>query len=72
VDIKDVIEAFNVNTISPILLFQASKPLLDKASSPKWMTVSSGAASITRLEQHNASFVTAYGVSKAALDFFTV
>ena len=72
VDIKHVIDAFNVNTVSPILLFQAVKPLLQKSTSPKWLSVSSGAGSIKLLEVHKTSFVGAYGVSKAALDWFTV
>ncbi|KAL9083282.1 MAG: hypothetical protein Q9165_008588 [Trypethelium subeluteriae] len=72
VDIKDVIDCFHVNTVSPIVLYQAVKPLLEKSSSPKWLTVSSAAASIDRLEVHNASFVSAYGISKAGVDWFTV
>jgi NAD(P)-dependent dehydrogenase (short-subunit alcohol dehydrogenase family) len=72
VDIKDVIDAFNVNTVGPIRLFQAVKPLLEKSSSPKWVSVSSAVGSITNQEVHKASFLGAYGVSKAALNWFTV
>lgn len=72
VDIKDVKEAFDINTVGPILLFQAVKPLLEKAAAPKWVSMSTAAASITNLEVHQAAFVAAYGISKAAQDWFTV
>ncbi|MCJ1239155.1 hypothetical protein MMC14_007148 [Varicellaria rhodocarpa] len=72
VDIQDVVDCFNINAVGPIRLFQAVKPLLEKSSSPKWLSISSAAASIANLEVHNASFVGAYGVSKAAQDWFTV
>lgn len=72
VDIKDVIDTLQVNTIGPIRLFQAVKPLLEKSSSPKWISVSSGAGSITKLEAYKVSLVGAYGLSKAAQDWFTV
>lgn len=72
VDIKDVIDCLNVNAVSPVLLYQAVKPLLQKSAAPKWLTVSSAAGSIDRLEAHGASIVTAYGMSKAAVDFLTV
>lgn len=71
VDVKDVIECFQINAVSPLSLYQAVKPLLEKSTKPVWLTAS-GAASIERLEVHNAQFVVAYGMSKAAVDFFTV
>ncbi|KAF2841762.1 NAD(P)-binding protein [Patellaria atrata CBS 101060] len=71
-DIQDIMDAFTINTASPILLFQAVKPLLEKSRAPKWLSISSGAASIGKLEVHGAHFVSAYGISKAGLNFFTV
>lgn len=72
IDIKDVTDAFNVNTVGPIILFQAIKPLLEKSNSPKWISVSSFAGSITRLEVYNTALVGAYGISKAAQNWFTM
>ncbi|ROT38152.1 NAD(P)-binding protein [Sodiomyces alkalinus F11] len=72
VEIKDVVEAFNVNTVGPIVLYQAVRPLLEKSAQPKWLSVSTAAASIDRLDAYNASFVAAYGISKAAQNWFTV
>ncbi|KAK5993974.1 Short-chain dehydrogenase RED3 [Cladobotryum mycophilum] len=64
--------AFNVNALAPIVLFQAVKPLLEKATSPKWVSVSSGAGSVALLKQYESAFVGAYGLSKAAMNWFTV
>ncbi|KAK2017321.1 NAD(P)-binding protein [Colletotrichum eremochloae] len=72
VDIQDLIDSLQINTVAPVRLFQAVKPLLEKSSSPKWVSVSSAAASIANLEVHNAAFVSAYGISKAGQDWFTV
>ncbi|KAL9048358.1 MAG: hypothetical protein Q9162_007763 [Coniocarpon cinnabarinum] len=72
VDVKDVIETFHVNVAAQVLLYQAVKPLLDKSASPMWVTMSSAAGSIGRLEEQGASFVSAYGMSKAAVNWFTV
>ena len=71
-DVQDVIDAFNVNTVSPFLLYQALKPLLDKSSKPVWITVSTIAASIGGLEANGAAIVSAYGISKAAVNFLTM
>ncbi|OLN87131.1 Norsolorinic acid ketoreductase 3 [Colletotrichum chlorophyti] len=72
VDVQDLVDSFQVNTVAPVRLFQAVKPLLEKSSSPKWVYVSSAAASIANLEVHHAAFVNAYGIAKAAQNFFTV
>lgn len=70
---KDVSEAFNVNAVGPLILFQATRNLLEKSpGSPKWMTISTGAASITRLEVHGAHAVPAYAIGKAGTNWFTV
>lgn len=73
VDPRDVSAAFNINAIGPLMLFQAVRPLLEKSTgSPKWMTVSTGASSITRLEVHGAHGVPGYAIGKAGANWFTV
>lgn len=73
VDVKDVTEAFAVNAAGPLILYQALLPLLKKSSgSPKWLSVSTGAASLERLEAHHAYGVTAYGMSKAGMNWLTL
>lgn len=70
--LKDVEEAFTVNVVGPIVLYQALKPLLDKSSAPKWVSVSSQCGSMAKIEPLGFAVVGAYGVSKAALNWFTV
>lgn len=73
VDPKDVSAAFNINAVGPLVLFQAVRPLLEKSpNSPKWLTISTGAASITRLEAHGAHGVPGYAIGKAGTNWFTV
>lgn len=70
--ISDIAKAFNVNTLSPIALYTATRPFLQKSERPRWLSVSSAAGSIGNLEAHQAHFVLPYGLSKAALNFFTL
>lgn len=72
VDPRDVSAAFNINAVGPLMLFQAVRPLLEKSRLPKWMTVSTGASSITRLEVHGAHGVPGYAIGKAGANWFTV
>ncbi|KAL7619830.1 hypothetical protein AAE478_010375 [Parahypoxylon ruwenzoriense] len=73
VDPNDVISAFNINAVGPIYLFKGVKHLLEKSQgSPKWVAISTGAASITNVEVHNAHNVLAYGMTKASQNFFTL
>jgi norsolorinic acid ketoreductase len=60
---------FEVNTVAPLLLFQACWALLQGARSgvPKFVVVRSDAESIGGIE-HNFP-LTAYGASKAAVNF---
>ncbi|KAI1187686.1 NAD(P)-binding protein [Nemania serpens] len=70
VDTEIMVEAFRINTISAVLLFQAVHKFLAKASAPKWISVSSRRGSISQA----AGFywiVAPYGMSKAALHWFT-
>lgn len=72
VEIKELEESFRVNTLAPLVLFQALKPMLDKSSAPKWLTVSSAVGSITNIEAYGVSALSAYGVAKAGLNWITV
>ncbi|KAJ9604751.1 hypothetical protein H2200_010865 [Cladophialophora chaetospira] len=67
----DMIEHYQINAIGPVVLFGAVLPLLQKSQSPKFVTISSAAGSIEGLS--NTPFpMTAYGSSKAALNWLTV
>jgi norsolorinic acid ketoreductase len=58
-----------VNALGPLLLYQATKSLLDAASSPpKFIVISSVVSSITDVGKFPLPN-TAYGTSKAALNF---
>jgi len=61
---------FAVNTIAPLLLFQATAPLLNSAATPKFVVLSSGAGSISDVDKLPVEN-TAYGASKAAVNFVT-
>jgi NAD(P)-dependent dehydrogenase (short-subunit alcohol dehydrogenase family) len=65
-------EHFVVNTIGPLVLFQATYPLL-KASSdvPKFIPITSIVGSITAFAPLGVPML-AYGASKAALNYLTV
>ncbi|KAF2873122.1 hypothetical protein BDV95DRAFT_627885 [Massariosphaeria phaeospora] len=70
--LNDVVETLQVNTISPVALYQASKPLLEKSAKPIWLSMSSAAGSITNVAPYQTHWLLAYGSSKAAFNFFTV
>jgi norsolorinic acid ketoreductase len=46
-----MLEHYKINTIGPLLLFQATLPLLNAATKPKFVIMSSGAASIPIMDQ---------------------
>lgn len=72
-DVADVSNAFAVNTVGPILLFQAVRGLLEKSGpGAKWVSMSTGAASLGALEAHKAHGVAAYGISKGGMNWFTL
>ncbi|KAK7955153.1 hypothetical protein PG988_015847 [Apiospora saccharicola] len=54
-----------------IPLDSACKPLLEKASSPKWISVSTGGGSISMIGAIRSYIGPAYGASKAALNWIT-
>jgi NAD(P)-dependent dehydrogenase (short-subunit alcohol dehydrogenase family) len=66
-----VTDVFTVNALGPLALYQAVKPLLEKSHAPKWVSVSSAAGSIGRLELHKAHIAPAYGIAKAGLNWIT-
>jgi NAD(P)-dependent dehydrogenase (short-subunit alcohol dehydrogenase family) len=70
--IDDVNKSFGINALGPLVLFQAVKPLLEKSTSPKWVSVSSAVATISALELFSVWTCAAYGLTKAAQNWFTV
>ncbi|PSN65733.1 NAD(P)-binding protein [Corynespora cassiicola Philippines] len=71
-NLDEVVETLHVNSVSPIALYQAVLPLLEKSQKPIWISMSSAAGSIGNLEVHQAHYLLGYGISKAAMNFFTV
>lgn len=65
---EDLRAAFEVNTIAPLLVFQALWPLLQKSLSPKLIMVTSSVGSIAEMEPMPGG---AYGPSKAAQNWLT-
>ena len=70
VSIDSLDQHLKVNTLGPLLLFQALYPLLAKRGSRKFVAVSSLAGSIAVAPMLPAP-LTVYGASKAALNFIT-
>lgn len=68
VDAQDLRNHIEVNTIAPILLFQAAFPLLEKSANPKFFVVSTNIASL-ELMPHIPLPTIAYGMSKAAINY---
>lgn len=62
---SDVLSHFEVNTLGPLRLFKAMALLLQKASTPKFVYISTLLASIREIERL-PSLTTAYGMSKVA------
>lgn len=65
---SDLLEHVDVNAAGVVRLFQAVLPLLQKASKPKFMAVSSGVATIAGME-YVPFTVSSYGASKATLNY---
>jgi norsolorinic acid ketoreductase len=68
VDTEQVYEHFKVNSVGPLILFQALYPLLLNRQTRKFVTTSSLVGSIGDMLEVPE---TAYGTSKAALNFIT-
>ncbi|KAH7375436.1 aflatoxin biosynthesis ketoreductase nor-1 [Plectosphaerella cucumerina] len=71
VDLEDTRKVFEVNTLGPTALFLATRPLLERAANPKWLSISTLLASIGRLHTIIEWPSLSYGTSKAALNFVT-
>ena len=69
INIDDTRRLLESNTLSVISLFQAVLPLLRKSQGPRFVAVSSNAASIVDMEENIPFRLGSYGVSKAALNF---
>jgi NAD(P)-dependent dehydrogenase (short-subunit alcohol dehydrogenase family) len=69
---KDLYDAFGINVVAPVLLYQACRQLLEMAEKPIWVTMSSAAGSVSMLEGFGIPSLFAYGASKAAVNWFTV
>ncbi|MCJ1361036.1 hypothetical protein MMC16_000133 [Acarospora aff. strigata] len=67
---SDLLEHVDINAAGVVRLFQAVLPLLQKASKPKFMAVSSAVATIAGME-YIPFTLSSYGASKAALNYLT-
>ena len=65
---SDLRKHFEINTIAPIKLFQATKPLLDNAQNPRFFITSTNIASIGLMEKIPMPTI-AYGLTKAAANY---
>jgi norsolorinic acid ketoreductase len=71
IDPAKLADVYLVNTVGPAMLFIAVKPLLDRSSAPKWLSMSSGLASTTNMEMFGAFPGFPYNSSKTALNHIT-
>jgi norsolorinic acid ketoreductase len=69
VTIESMLEHYKINTNGPLLLFQATLPLLNAATKPKFVIMSSGAASVTIMDRLPFD-TTLYCCSKSAAKLF--
>ena len=66
--IDDLRHSYQVNAFAHLLLFQATWPFLQKSKSPKFVSISTCVASISKMVDY--SWPTAiYGSSKAAMNY---
>lgn len=72
VAVDEVKNAFDINALGPLTLYQACYSLLHRSSNPKFITISSAAGSIGGMEQNGAFVAPAYCISKAALNWITL
>ncbi|KAJ5657309.1 uncharacterized protein N7484_000958 [Penicillium longicatenatum] len=67
---KEMYEHFKINTVAPLLLFQATASLLNSAETPRFIVISSSAGSLSGVKNLPVEN-TAYGTSKAGVNFVT-
>ncbi|KAH8672127.1 aflatoxin biosynthesis ketoreductase-like protein nor-1 [Tricladium varicosporioides] len=66
---EEVLNHVKVNSLGPLFLFQATLPLLQKSSLPKFIALGSQAGSISDMDKAPAPMA-AYGSSKAMVHYF--
>lgn len=71
VEIANLLEHLQVNVFGVIQLFKAVRPLLLATKAPKFVTLSTSAASLSEMELRNFPN-SVYGTSKAALNYITL
>ncbi|KAI1128458.1 NAD(P)-binding protein [Nemania abortiva] len=71
VSAEEMVEVYQVNAVGPLMLFQACLPLLKNATSPKWISISTGGGSITLMGQVRSWDGSSYAAAKAALNWIT-
>ncbi|KAF4634713.1 hypothetical protein G7Y89_g3396 [Cudoniella acicularis] len=65
---KELYDHFATNTVGPLVLFQATWPLLQTSDSPRFVVISSIVASLAEVPSYPL-YNSAYGASKAAVNF---
>ena len=68
ISINDIRQNFQVNAFAPLLLFQATWPLLQRSKSPKFIGISTCVATIGKMQDW-AWPIASYGSSKAAMNY---
>ncbi|KAI0113814.1 hypothetical protein F4776DRAFT_666979 [Hypoxylon sp. NC0597] len=68
---EEMTTTYQINAVSPLMLFQACRPLLQKTTSPKWVSISTGGGSISLMGQIRSWDGTSYAAAKAALNWLT-
>ena len=71
-DVDKLREHFEVNTVGVVRLFTALAPLLARSARPKFVVVSTVRGSLGLQGNYAAAPGTIYGLSKAAVNFFTL
>ncbi|KAJ9626240.1 hypothetical protein H2203_003872 [Taxawa tesnikishii (nom. ined.)] len=69
--VAEFVDHWRVNTLGPVLLFQAAWPLLEKSAAPQFVVVSTGVASIGDMASLPPIPASAYASSKAAVNWLT-
>lgn len=59
---------FQVNAVAPLMLFQATWPLLQESKSPKFIGISTCLATISKMDEFPWP-TASYGMSKAAMNY---
>ena len=66
--VDDFRKNYQVNAFAPLLLFQATWPLLQNSKAPKFVGISTCLATISKMEDYKRQTVV-YGSSKAAMNY---